>query len=120
MNSEDAKYKKEKECGQDACLSQIQPLIIYIYIGLSFIFYLQIYWYIDLYIFHEAKFSRSLRGDVHANFYDGWTDTQEENGRRETIQHKKGQTYLFSGLLKCHLKISYQANKIFGQSKYNH
>jgi hypothetical protein len=53
---------------------------------------------------------------VHANFYDGWTDTQEENGRRETIQHKKGQAYLFSGLLKCHLKISYQANKIFGQS----
>jgi hypothetical protein len=39
-----------------------------------------------------------------------------QNGRRETIQHKKGQTYLFSGLLKCHLKISYQANKIFGQS----
>jgi hypothetical protein len=32
------------------------------------------------------------------------------------IQHIKGQTYLFSGLLKCHLKISYQANKIFGQS----
>jgi hypothetical protein len=50
------------------------------------------------------------------NFYDGWTDRQEENRRRETIQHTKGQTYLFSGLLKCHLKISYQTNKIFGQS----
>jgi hypothetical protein len=49
-------------------------------------------------------------------FYDGWTDRQDENRRREKIQHKKGQTYLFSGLLKCHLKISYQANKIFGQS----
>jgi hypothetical protein len=47
---------------------------------------------------------------------DGQTDRQDENRRREKIQHKKGQTYLFSGLLKCHLKISYQANKIFGQS----
>jgi hypothetical protein len=26
-------------------------------------------------------------------------------------QHKTGQTHLFLGLLKCHLKISYQANK---------
>jgi hypothetical protein len=48
---------------------------------------------------------------VHANFYDEWTDRQDENRRREKIQHKKGQTNLFSGLLKCHLKISYQANR---------
>jgi hypothetical protein len=45
---------------------------------------------------------------IHANFYDGWTDRQDESRRREKIQHKKGQTYLFSGLLKYHLKISFK------------
>ena len=45
----------------------------------------------------------------------GQTDRKKtEEGRQSNI--KKGQAYLFSGLLKCHLKISYQANKIFGQS----
>ena len=34
--------------------------INYMNIALGFIFYLQIYWYIDLYVFHETKFPRSL------------------------------------------------------------